>query len=229
MSRRCPSLPSVFELDRAIFLDFEGFKSGPPLMASVRMEGVTSTVVFSDQSPQLAIAAEATGVRVETLTEFLLRISEQAERTHRRIAAYSARELKVFQSEGVNAAVVEALYLDVRKIVLWWRSLRHPEVADREERKRARRRARGLWHDPSGNSLLAIAKLAGLESSSCYGQGRTTSRLKAVADQIALRDSHELLTPIAKSKWTNLIKHNRWDCEACERLLTIAVWDLASR
>ncbi len=229
MAKARPNLPTPLEIQRAIYLDFEGFEALSPWMASVRCDGRTETVVFGDQSRELALAAEATGLRVEPLREFLGRISDRAREEGRRIAAYSSRELQVFKQEGVNAEFVGESYLDVRGLAVPWRRQRHPEVEAREKRLRARRRARGLWHDPSGNSLLAMAKLAGVKTTSCYGKGKTTSRLKAVADQIASKGGYAGLTSTVKRKWTNLIKHNRWDCEACELLLAIAVSDLTLR
>lgn len=229
MAKARPNLPTPLEIQRAIFLDFEGFKSGPPLMASMRCDGRTETVVFGDQSRELALAAEANGLGVEPLREFLGRISDRAREEGRRIAAYSSRELQVFKQEGVNAEFVGEAYLDVRGLAHSWRRQQHPEVEAREKRLRARRRARGLWHDSSGNSLLAMAKLAGVKSSSCYGKGKTTSRLKAIVDQIASKGGYAGLTSTGKGKWTKLIKHNRWDCEACEQLATIAVAQLNSR
>jgi len=50
-----------------------------------------------------------------------------------------------------------------------------------------------------------------------------TARLRAVIGQIDGRGSFEAITPTAKAKWANLVRHNLWDCEASKRLALVAV------
>lgn len=223
MSRPTQAPISLPQLRRAIFLDFEGFKSGPPLMASVRVDGVTETVVFPDQSPELAIAAEASGLRLEPLFQFLHRVSEYATAEERRIVAYSLRELKVFEEGQINVSEVRSAWFDLLPPARDWRAREHPEIDAKVKRRLSRRRARRLWRDSSDNSLLAMSSLAGIERPAGYGPRRTTRRLRAVAEQIAFRGSFDQLTATAKRKWTNLIRHNRWDCEALEHLAKVVL------
>lgn len=73
-------------------------------------------------------------------------------------------------------------------------------------------------------SLRRVAKTFGLEPPPMYGQGKVTKRLNSVlAGLRVLEKSGRPLTATQKSKWTNLLAHNRWDVEAPMQLMRRAV------
>ena len=55
-----------------------------------------------------------------------------------------------------------------------------------------------------------------------YGYGKTTKRINAVISGLRRRDQDfSALTNTQKSKWTNVLKHSRYDVEALEHLETL--------
>ena len=214
---------SPAEIERAIHLDFEGFKGSPPVMASVLIDGRTETFVFEDQSPALADAARGTGLRTDMLGPWLQDLFDRAVAESRRIAAYSRRERIVFEEFGIEGDEMDVRYLDTRTLALAWRRTRHPEIDRAVKARRRRRRERGEFDRGRENSLPALASMAGIALPPMYGAGQVTSRLRAVIGQIDGRGSHAAITPTAKAKWANLVRHNRWDCDACKRLALTAV------
>lgn len=218
-----PDEISPGEIERAIHLDFEGFKDAPPVMASVLVDGRTDTVVFEDIAPELAEAARATDLRTTTLDSWVRELFERSVRESRWIAAFSSRERLVLEECGLDPDEIGERHLDVRPLGLAWRKRHHPEVDRAVKARRRRRRERGEFDAGRENSLSSLASLAGIEPPPMYGAGRVTARLRAVIGQIADRGSYEAITPIAKSKWRNLLTHNRWDCDASRRLASVAV------
>lgn len=214
---------SPAEIERAIHLDFEGFKGSPPVMASVLVDGRTETFVFEDQSPALVGAARGTGLRTAMLGPWLQDLFDRAVAESRWIAAYSRRERLVFEEFGIDSDEIDLRYLDTRPLALAWRRTRHPEIDRTVKARRRRRRERGEFDRGRENSLPALASMAGIALPPMYGAGRATSRLRAVIGQIDRRGSHAAITPTAKAKWANLVRHNRWDCDACKRLALTAV------
>ncbi len=71
-----------------------------------------------------------------------------------------------------------------------------------------------------GNRLVDFMPLLDQSIPSTHAAGKTTSRLRHVIAQLESRGSYAALTPTAKRKWTNLVKHNRRDCEWASLLLT---------
>ena len=218
---------SSAEIERAIHFDVEGFldveMGSPPLMASVLVDGRTETVVFEGQSSALADAARATGFRTVLLGPWLRDLLDRAVAESRRIAAYSRRERIVFEECGIEGDEIALRYLDTRPLAIAWRRTQHPEVDRAVKARRRRRRERGEFDRGRENSLSALAKLAGIALPPRYGAGLVTARLRAVIGQIDGRGSFEAITPTAKAKWANLVRHNRWDCEASKRLALVAV------
>jgi len=218
---------SSAEIERAIHLDVEGFldveTGSPPVMASVLVNGRTETVVFEDQSPELAEAARATGFRTVLLGPWLRDLFDRAVAESRRIAAYSRRERIVFEECGIEGDEIALRYLDTRPLAIAWRRTRHPEIDRAMKARRRRRRERGEFDRGRENSLPTLAKLADIALPPMYGAGLVTARLRAVIEQIHGRGSFEAITPTAKAKWANLVRHNRWDCEASKRLALFAV------
>ena len=50
---------TITEAARALHLDFEGFKKGPPVFAGIRVDGEWTATVFGDTAPLLVPAARA--------------------------------------------------------------------------------------------------------------------------------------------------------------------------
>jgi hypothetical protein len=67
----------------------------------------------------------------------------------------------------------------------------------------------------------------GYEVPTSHGPGNTGSRIQAVRAALERTGgSYESLTRVQKSKWTNLLQHNRHDCEGMKAFCLKAAADL---
>lgn len=203
---------TITEAARALHLDFEGFKKGPPVFAGIRVAGVWTATVFGDVAPDLIPAATAKGIRVTTLDGFLQETVDRAVGEDRLVTGFSTRELQVFEDRGVDLDRLRPRFVNLLPLGRRWRREAHPEVAARVQAARARRKRAGRWVGGHGNTLLDFAGLLEAPRRLSYGKGCTTSRLRHVMGQVARRGEFSRLTPTAKGKWTRVLQHNEADC-----------------
>ena len=211
----------ITDISRAIHLDFEGFKDAPPCLAGVQIDGEWSATVFGDVAPHLVPAAKAKGLAVSALDRFLERLVDQAVDEDRRIAGFSDHERRVLCDRGLGE--LEDRYVNTLKLARKWRGRHHPRVADSIRRRRGRVRHQGGFNRGKGNTLVDFARLAGWPQYPAYGTETTTARLRHVMGQIERHGDYRSLTRTAKSKWTKLLGHNRWDCMASSIVAELAV------
>ncbi|MCP3859007.1 MAG: hypothetical protein GY704_05095 [Phycisphaeraceae bacterium] len=210
--RRFRSRLTAVEAARALHLDFEGFKNGPPVFAGVRVDGGWTATVFGDVAPDLVPAAEAKGLPVATLDAFLDKTAERAVAEDRVVTGFSTREFMVFEERGVAADHLRSRFVNLLPLGRRWRRETHPAAEARVKAVRARRKRSGRWVGGHGNTLLDFAKLLEAPRRASYGKGCTTSRLRHVMAQVERRGDFSRLTPTAKGKWTRVLQHNETDC-----------------
>ena len=211
-NRRFRSRLTAVEAARALHLDFEGFKNGPPVFAGVRVDGGWTATVFGDVAPDLVPAAEAKGLPVATLDAFLDKTAEWAVAEDRVVTGFSTREFMVFEERGVAADHLRSRFVNLLPLGRRWRRETHPAAEARVKAVRARRKRSGRWVGGHGNTLLDFAKLLEAPRRASYGKGCTTSRLRHVMTQVERRGDFSRLTPTAKGKWTRVLQHNETDC-----------------
>ena len=135
--RRTPCLSSQ-QLDRAVFLDFESFRDGPPLFCGMLIDGQFKQVVFE---VGLAKAAAEKGLAVCERRPHLLQIVEQAEREDRLIVGFSTKECTDLYE--VTGQQLGERYLNALSLSKKWRKKFHPSAHKAVLRRRERLRRRG--------------------------------------------------------------------------------------
>lgn len=214
-------------LDRAIFLDFESFKTGPPVLAGVQIDGHFEQVVFD---PRLRQAADHKGLEVVDSNRWLRWLVERAVREDRLIVAFSTAESRTFAE--LDIPLPADRYVNALKIAKTWRWKLHRGVAKqvRANRKRwknsAKNHLRNRWFFREGNRLIDFAKLADVTPPGKYGSGKVTTWLKTILGQLDRKNDFALLTPRAKGKWTSVLNHNRFDVVGLAEALGRIVNDL---
>ena len=207
---------SIHQIERAIVIDFEGFMNRSPSLVGTLIDNHYRCWVFSDVDPALGIAADATGCVKTRLRAFLNGLLRFAIKDGRHIAAYSERERNVFRDLGLGNLSNSPRFINIRPPAKRWRKAVHPEAAKTAV---CTRTIKG--HKVKvGNRLVDFMPLLDQSIPSTHAAGKTTSRLRHVIAQLESRGSYAALTPTAKRKWTNLVKHNRRDCEWASLLLT---------
>ena len=76
--------------------------------------------------------------------------------------------------------------------------------------------------------MLDFARLAGNEPPRDYGKGCEAQRIRYVIGQLEKRVHYEVLTRVAKAKWTKVLKHNAYDVNAMAALCHRIATDLGS-
>lgn len=196
---------SVIEAKRAIYIDFECFMGKPPSLAGALIEDEFEQIVFE---PRLQPAAEAKGLRVGSLQEFVADMIEVSLKSNRCIVAYSEHEKNIIHEyAGINLGT---RYRDARKIAIRWKKQFH-----RDERMDAK-------------GLKDFLKLINFPRGDYLGKQETTSRLRAVIEMLERRGRYNDLTPVVKAKWTKLLEHNRIDCVGMCALTSRAAKEIES-
>lgn len=184
------------EIERAIYLDFEGFQETPPAMAGILCADHFEQVVFDDALQSAAIEANC---RVEYLDDEMRRLLTKCHDEKRRLVAFSQ-----FEKDGCQLYAdvdLGEVYCDGRKVAKRWIN-----------RACARNRLEG-WELKEFLLLIEYPRPRNL------GSRQTTQRLHHVRDMLQRRGEYQRLTSVAKAKWTRLLKHNRIDCFGLRELM----------
>jgi hypothetical protein len=192
------------EAERAICIDFEGFTAAPPALVGILVDEDFEIVVLDDSLRPAAVAA---GLRTveggAVMSELRLRSAIEG----RRICAFGAHELVTARKDF--SVDISDVYVDGHKVAkTWWRRAHpgdRPQKAGRRGHRRRWRSQRGRW------TLEFFEQRLGLERPSHLVSGRATSRLRSVLRQLAGSRSYADLTPVAKAKWTKLLRYNETD------------------
>ena len=177
------------EAREAIYIDFEGFVEKSPTLVGVLIEGEFEQTVFD---PRLSPAAEAKGLQMADLPDFVAEMVGLSLKQNRCIVAYSQHEKNlILQYSGIG---LEGRYRDARKTAVRWKKWLYPK-----ENIRA-------------YGLKDFLKFINYPRGDYLGEMETTSRLRAVIGMLERRVNYNELTPVVKAKWTKLLQHNKIDC-----------------
>lgn len=208
MPRRRPNPESQISPDeakRAIYIDCEGFMDKSPALIGLLIGEQFEQVVLD---PDLELVAKAREHRMSSFKTEATRLYELSEDESRMIVAYSQHEKNMFLEYAGSDLTNK--YRDARKIAVRWKNTLH-----RDE-------------ELPGRGLKDFLKFIGYHRGSHLGDKKTTSRLRAVRDMIVRRGNYELLTPVAKGKWTKLLEHNLIDCDGMRELVIKAAKEMAN-
>ncbi len=214
------------QLDRAIFLDFESFKNGDPLLAGVQIDGHFKQVVFDQR---LALAALHKNLELVEPTAWALSLVERAIGDDRPIVGFTETEFEGLAELG--AELPDRRYVNARKIAKPWRRKfrpsEHKQVARnlRQFAKSKSSRQRSRSHSKEGNRLIDYTVLVGVVPPHMYAHRRVTKRLRSVLQQLDRRGAYSRLTRTAKANWTNVLDHNRFDVEGLAEMLHRMIGD----
>ena len=68
-------------------------------------------------------------------------------------------------------------------------------------------------------SLAGFEECLGIERPPHFGYQKAAKRLRDMLTQLGRRFEYDLLTPVAKAKWTKLLDYNAVDVESLVRLV----------
>jgi hypothetical protein len=213
-------LVTATEAARALYIDFEGTMTEPPVLLGVYWVDDRGKQKFLQYvfEPRLRAAAGAkslanagTCIYVDSMEAALIEILDVVISENRLLVAWSSHEEKVVEGSSLqpsDRAALIARLRDAKATCKRWKNKFHKKVVFPRERRGGR------------NTLRNFMKLIGNEAPPCLRPA--AARIRYVMKQLGKRGSYTDLTRVAKAKWTKLLAHNHWDCYGTREVLTIA-------
>jgi hypothetical protein len=177
----------------ALYIDFEGRKSEPPLLLGLLMptgdEGDTRFMQFVFD-PMFRQAAEAKGASIATVEDTLALLTTIARRGQA-VVAWSRHERDTIVKAGGEAAMsVQSRYRDARELARHWRREVRPDLQPETIPFSGRHR------------LAFYLDAIGYEVSTSHGPGNTGSRIQTVRAALeSTGGQYDRLTRVQKAKW----------------------------
>lgn len=198
---RAPNLTRE-ELERAIFVDYEGNSPAPgrqhhppPTLLGYLVDdklgaGIVEPLFAKHCSARHRAKHAVAAEHVELVTAIL----EWAERESRAIVSWSEHDLK-----AMSRAVPE---LEDRL-----------KVVHRNAIKPARKylRERGIAPTRGTTTLYGVCELLRIPVIEKFGVGRAGEGLRLIRSQLAEGRTYRGLTPVARKSWQVIVKHNKQD------------------
>jgi hypothetical protein len=185
---------SKVDVERAIYIDFEGFMKHPPSLIGIMCEDDFWQVVLVED---LILAAQAKNIKFDDGKNLISNLIHRAVDEDRKIVAYSSFEKE--QCHRWYDLDISSLYVNANLVARSWKKIAFPQ-----EKISGLKDYLKLINYPRGDHL---------------GIKQSTQRIKSVSEMIAKKGSYELLTTTQKGKWTRLLNHNRIDVEGMKALM----------
>jgi hypothetical protein len=215
---------STEEINRAIYLDFESKgkrRDGtqpPPALGGTLIETVYKPTLLD---PALQHAATFRSYGHSSLKNYLTEIYEQATNETRRIIFFSSTEFNIFKNHSLDISEIgfdlrgpakqSRLYINVwKEFKTNAQRFRNRNTA-RTTRKTLRPKAHGL--------LSLIADDLGMQRPVVYGAGLCGDRITNFMNQAEKKPDYESWSSSGKRNLTQLVKHNKHDCECTKYVL----------
>ena len=185
-----------------IYLDFEGFKKGPPSLVGESKEGVFKQFALTQK---LEGAAKTNNILVLTPEEYCQAKIEEIEQGYV-LAGYTQFEKNTFK-ELINKDIP---YFDTHKLAKAWIKKHHLDQYQQLTEWNAGINT-GPWAKKRWK-LETMLKFIEYRIPQPYGTNLTTRWLKDIIN--SLEANHQVYADITarrKMKWTNFLKHNHTD------------------
>jgi hypothetical protein len=185
---------SKVEVERAIYIDFEGFMKHPPSLIGIMCENDFWQVVLTED---LILAAQAKNIKFDDGKNVISNLILRAINEDRKIVAYSSFEKE--QCYRWYDLDISSVYVNANLVARSWKKIAFPQ-----EKVSGLKDYLKLINYPRGDHL---------------GIKQSTQRIQTVAEAIIKKGSYESLTKIQKGKWTKLLDHNKIDVEGMKALM----------
>lgn len=190
------------QIRTAIFIDYEGNKDKPPTLLGWRVDSENFSVIVEPAFETCAnrFRAKNTGFRasMDIATELVAKAC--AER--RVIVSWSEHDLHLLRkaAPNINTKHLVTVYRNALKTAKPWHG-------------------RTFGHAPQIASLAYFSSLFGLTTPDAFGAGIVGNGLTHLRKQLSEGRTYAELTPLARSEWVAIVKHNRYDLMNMEEVL----------
>jgi len=211
------------EAQRAIYIDFEGFKDKPPsFMGWVWAIGEKASddniacihdvhqvelhPVINEYLPSFP-DIKSYKQRNYSLSQSINDLARRARQQDRRIVSWSTHEINKVAEAELENELLETFRLNYR-----------------DGKVTAKAWFKQLGEDTSNqsNKLFRYLERANYPLEEDYGLGQTTIRLKSVINGLNTRGSWSQLSSSQQGNWKNLLLHNFVDCHGLRHIVKLA-------
>ena len=205
------ALPSKRAIEQGFYIDFEGFRgkeeyyssrSQPPLLIGIYtpVDKHFRQVVFTKA---YRFAAENSSTKYPVTYEkdrigFLKQLVSESRR-NRPLFAFTQHEYRTI-NDLLGTKSIEKRYRDVHKITKQYLKKQHPDI------KRP-------------FTLLKVAKRLGLRTTDKVEDHSITRRLNKVSEYSCSGKKWKTAPKEIKVMWSEVLAHNKWDCEVMYKAL----------
>lgn len=213
-ARRSDRKLTPAEARRALYIDFEGRKVGPPALLGCtrrsKVDGETS-VWQAVTNPDFGTLAEADRIESLALADAVERILQRAESGNRRIVAWSEHELKMVREFcPQHLERFTDRYVNARSLAERWRSKCH------------------VGPKPKPAKLTSYLELIKYRVPEAAGPDRVGPTLKIIGEAMDRGKRADQLTDKQRQRWADLREHNRHDCVGMRRVCVLAADEIAA-
>lgn len=211
---------SSIDLDRVIYVDFEGLTDKHPVLLGVLPHTQSQLQQFIIDPAFAAMAdassSQALGLAQNATIEECVR-HLRSHHSEPILVAWSSREQTLLSQPEWLGTADSVSIVDAKLVAKQWRKEFAKDIRPRKVSK----------FDPgSGHSLQFYEELIGYDRPKMLKAGNTTSRIRGVAAGLK---SPGPLTPTQRGKWTRMLNHNAHDLLGMRAVLTRCLDELATR
>ena len=203
---------SANDVDRAIYVDYEGNIDAPPVLLGWRVGGVHHQAIVDPAFSTCAGRFRVKAVVVRDHRSLVAELVGRAVEEGRAIVSWSEHDFK-HMAAVLNAADGASLHRVYRNAIRTARSWH--------------RREKGAV-PPDGASLAYFTDLLGFRVPGRFGPGIVGDGLRLIRAQLEQGRPYEGLTPKARQAWVAIVRHNRLDLEGMEHVLRSITADAAT-
>lgn len=210
------------DLDRAVWIDFEGNQLLPPTLVGVLDHlGVYRVSVLEASFAQAADYPVRFGsVSASDMEVFARELCSLAEESDLTVVSWSRREIIAFQEAGLPSGVLSKLEARYRNGLptakRWLKRVHGEDLPDPTSPYEAK------------HSLIRFMELMDFDVPRAFGPGHTGDRLRKVRGMLETRGGEfSALTAVKKGQWTKTVGHNWFDCHGLRHVVRRAAFELA--
>lgn len=194
---------SLVQLQRAIFLDYEGNKDKPPTFLGWRVDGETFGAIVEPLFDLCEKRYHAKYVVALVHVELVSELVQRAVDEKRHIVTWSQHDLRCMKKviEPAQLSRLEDVYRNALATARPWYRKQFGETAEVA-------------------SLSHFCELLDLSIPQRFGSGVVGKTLGLIRTQLNEGRGYSELTPSARKGWISVLRHNEYDLLCMEKVMT---------
>jgi len=190
------------QAERAVYIDFEGFKDKSPSFVDL-LDHTGFTQVVLDPNLQPAARAKRSGQ--QQIEYWATQLVNKCLREDRLIVGFSLHDLNCLKKYSTVGDKAEPIYVNARQLANRWHWHQHNK----------------LFEGPRTLDAFCAAANVPPRPVDC-DEVPVTRYIRRILGGLAARGTYRRLTRLQKQKWGILLEYNRWDCEDLRALCRVA-------